>query len=90
MNLNENIEKLTNFIDWIIFDVFEPEIQTDAARQRIHNKLQAGPPNSETPADNTPKMTPGRGRGVAAKSKVKVTTEVLKSDVKALVEKTKK
>ena len=90
MNLKQNVEKLTNLIDWVIFDVLEPEIHTDAARQRIHNKLQTGPPDSDTSADNTLRMTTGRGRGVAQKSKGKVTTEVLKKDVAALIDRTKK
>jgi hypothetical protein len=89
LNLQGNIGKLKDLLNWIIFDVFEPEINSDAARERIHNMLMAGP-DGETPAAmNTPKTT--RGRGVGQKSKAKkVTTEVLKKDVAALVDKVKK
>ena len=53
MNLQGNLGKLTDLLNFIIFDVIEPEL-TDAARERVHHMLQAGPPtNGETPAAET-------------------------------------
>ena len=64
---------------YIIFDVFEPEL-TDAARERAHHMLQAGPPvDGEIRAADIPKKTRGR--------KAKVTTETLKNDFDALLKK---
>jgi hypothetical protein len=88
LNLQGNVGKLKDLLNWIIFDVFEPEINSVAARERIHNKLKAGPGGETPAAANTPKSTPGRG--VVQKSKGKVTTEVLKKDVAALVDNVKK
>jgi hypothetical protein len=43
MNMNDQLGELKDLINWVIFDVIEPEINTDAARERVYNKLKAGP-----------------------------------------------
>ena len=74
-----NVDKLQKLAEFIIFDVFVPEL-TDAARERAHHMLQAGPPaDGEIQAADIPKKTRGR--------KAKVTTETLKNDFDALLKK---
>ena len=45
LSLTDQIGELKDLLIWVVFDVFEPEITTDAARERIANKLKAGRPD---------------------------------------------
>ena len=74
-----NVDKLTNLLNKVIFDDFDPEL-SDAQRQRIQNRLQAKlQSDSEIPVANTPKQTRGR--------KAKATSETLNKVLANLIDK---
>jgi hypothetical protein len=82
LNMMDEVSKIKNLINWVIFDVFEPELTTDAARERVFNKLKEGP----AAKNEAPVVPAKRGRGAPKKaSKMTGSSETMKTLVGKLI-----